>query len=60
MKIRNVWYEPLDLVLERGLVRVHPDEVVDVPDECEDLLTARDGTMWALADKVARKSTKEG
>lgn len=63
MKIRSTWPEPVFINLNHDedptlLVKVDPDEVIDVPDTAADLLDQREGTMFTLADKVTTKKAE--
>ena len=47
MKIRSTWHEALFVGFGGRLVRVEPGDVLDVPDECADLLEQNNGAKFA-------------
>lgn len=56
MKIRSTWHEPLAVNVGGRLATVNPGDVVEVGDECADLLIQNGGTKFEAVTPPKKKA----
>lgn len=56
MKIRCTWHEALHINAGGRMVTVNPGDVVEVGDECADLLVQNGGTKFAAVTPPKKKA----